>query len=142
MGRKTLLTAAGFVISANTSSAGNDDDLGTNDTDCWDADYDQFYRLWMKSGETITLTATPTAAYAEFDLMLKLYAGTSCKAGGSPISCTDNEYDGDAETVNHVATADGWYTVVVDGRASYDDDYGAYKLVAKLAGNQAPLCCQ
>ena len=144
MGRTTLFTSDGYMIAANTTSAGNDDDLATTETDCFDGKYDQFYRFYMKKAETITVTADPVAAAWDFDIMLKLYAGTTCKAGGSPISCTDDGYDGASETVTHSASADGWYTVVVDGRLAFADaqDYGAYNLVAKLMGNKAPLCCQ
>ncbi len=141
IGRKDALTTAGFKKTADTTNANDDDNLSTNDSDCWDAQGDHMYRIWLIAGETLKVTSTPSPF--DFDLMMKFYVGVACKSGGSPVFCTDAGYDGKAETFTHVAAVTGWHTIVVDGRMAFSDDYdyGPYTLVAKLTGNKSPQCC-
>ena len=140
IGRKAAL--AGFSHSSDTTDMGNDDDLDTNKTACWDARDDVFYRVWMQAGESLTVAVTPTDW--SFDVMLKLYVGTACD--GDPatlIGCTNDGWDDEKEQTTYTATADGWITVVVDGRMAFYDDYdfGKYTLAATLSCQAAGCCC-
>ena len=133
---------SGFLYKSDTTNAGNNDDLSTTKSDCWDAKYDHFYRIWLFVGETVELT-TSVFDY-DFDVMMKLYQGTLCDdSGANPIVCVDDGSDGKPETKVFTATQDGWITIVVDGRMSWNDDYdwGEYSLAAKLTCSTPNCCC-
>ena len=133
----------GFLVLDDTTGAGNNDDLSTNKTACWDAKYDHFYRIWMLAGETIAVTASPMEF--EFNLMLKLYQGTQCDSNKDTLlGCTNDGGDGKAEEATWVANQDGWVSIVVDGRRAFTDDYdwGEYAIHVQLTCNEAGCCCQ
>lgn len=134
---------AGAFYSGDTTGDGDDDNLSTNDSDCWDAKYDNFYRVYLMVGDQLAVTLTPTDS--EFDAMMKLYSGIDCEANGDGdlIDCYDSSYDGGAESLSYTATADGWYTVVVDGRMAFteDHDWGTYNLTLNLTCATAGCCC-
>jgi hypothetical protein len=77
--------------------------------------------------------------------MLKLYRGTSCYKGGSdPIDCWNTGGDGKPDSFSSVvAPADDWYTIVVDGRMAFseDFDYGTYRLTVRLGCAKPDCCC-
>ena len=133
----------GVVISGDTSGAKNNDDLSTNQTECWDAKYDNYFRIYLVAGEKLDATVTPHLY--DFDSMLKLYQGMGCNKGGSPlIGCYNDGNDGNADHLaGAVAPVDGWYTIVVDGRMAFDDDYdwGPYSLVVRIPEAAPGTCC-
>lgn len=134
---------SGAFYTGDTTGDGDDDNLSTNDSDCWDAKYDNFYRMYLMVGDQLQVTLDPQES--DFDAMMKLYAGIDCADNGEDdlIDCYDQAYDGGTETLSHTATADGWYTVVVDGRMAFSDDYdyGAYQVTFTLTYGPSGSCC-
>jgi hypothetical protein len=134
------------VYSGDTYNKGNDDDLGTffdsGPTKCWDANYDVMYRIWLVAGDALTANLQQTGGTA-YDLMLKLYRGTACDANGwtDLVDCYDDNAGSYKEKIEYTAPADGWYTIVVDGRTSTSDDYGPYSLAVSLNCAFANCCC-
>ena len=135
----------------DTYQESNDDDLNyfLDHSECWDASYDHFYRLYLFAGETIAVLLTPKEA--AFDAMLKLYTGTECDEDGAGIFSSNDKYliqcwnddgDGDPENFSYQIPEEGWYTIVVDGRQSgEDEDWGVYELDITLTCNQDNCCC-
>jgi hypothetical protein len=134
----------GAYYSGDTTGDGDNDDLGTNQTKCWDAKYDNFYRIWVLQGETLKADLSPLEY--DFDAMLKLYEGTTCAGDGVDdlISCYHAGGDGVKESFTYTATKSGWYTIVVDGRSAFSDEYdwGKYNLVVTLTCNTPDCACQ
>lgn len=131
----------------DTTNAGNNDDLDSplfgGDSDCYDAKYDHFYKIYLFAGESMTVTVSPMDQL--FDVMVKLYQGTECDSNAdSVIDCYNNAGDTKPEQLSFTATVDGWITIVVDGRIAFDDDwdFGQYSIAVKLTCNQADCCCQ
>jgi len=136
--------AAGFTTSGDTTNQGNNDDLPSiGGPDCWDARYDLFYRVWLRAGDDLTLTATPKTS--TFQVSLKLYRGTSCAASWKTdlLSCRYDAGDGKPETITWRADQAGWYTVVVDGASAFDDqqDWGPFTLKVGLGCVDSDCCC-
>jgi len=141
----------GMHFDGDTYKDGNEDDLNYvfEHPECWDASYDNFYRLFLRDGESLNVVLEPNDD--EFDAMLKIYTGTKCddddaglfqKNDKYLIKCYNDASDGDAESFDYVATSEGWYTVVVDGRQTGDeDDFGEYSVDIKLTCTQANCCC-
>jgi hypothetical protein len=131
------------TYSGDTTGDGDDDDLSTNDSDCWDAKYDNFFRIYLIAGDQ--LDADLYGLEWEFDAMMKLYSGTDCADNGENdlISCTNDGGDGNDESLTYVAPADGWYTLVVDGRSAFsnEEDYGYYDLDIVLTCVDTNCCC-
>lgn len=143
-----------FTKSTDTWNQSNDDDLNYffEHPECWDASYDQFYRIYLMPGDKIAVSATPAPNEGDFDLMLKLYTGTECDEDSAGIfsandkylvQCWDDAADGKGESFAYTAGAEGWFTVVVDGRLSgaEDLDYGAYTLTLTLTCTEETCCC-
>ena len=130
-------------LSGDTTGDGDDDNLTTNRTACWDAKYDNFYRIYLKAGDAIHVVLDPTTA--SFDSMLKLYRGTDCQANGTDdlVDCYNPGSDGQDDTFDWTAGADGWVTLVVDGRSAFSDegDWGSYVLRVTLACADDGCCC-
>ncbi len=139
-----------IVWDGNTTNQGNNDDIGTffnpGPTKCWDAGPDQMYRIWLRPGDHFTvhlknLTST-------FDAMLKFYHGPSaCHIGSGVgddnlVDCYNQTTAGKDEGFSHTATKEGWHYLVVDGRRSMDDDWGAYRLTLTLVCAEPGCCCQ
>lgn len=124
------------------SSLFNPPPLPDDDVKCWDALNDAFWRVWLFAGETLTVSLS--AVQSNYDPMMKLYKGTLCAANWEPdlIHCYQQNSDGKGETLNHVATADGWYTVVVDGRHASDEGEGKFTFTLSVACKDAGCCCQ
>ena len=144
-----------FTKSADTWNGNDDDDLNyfLEHEECWDASYDHHYRIYLMPGDKITVSATPAAAEWDFDLMLKLYTGTECDDDSAGIFSANDKYlvqcwndaaDGKGEGFTFTATAEGWYTVVVDGRLSGSEemDYGAYTFKLTLTCSEETCCCE
>jgi len=134
------------VYTGDTTSMGSDDDLPTTlfdpgPDDCWDANNDAMYRIYLVAGDT--LTAKLQQGGSDYDLMLKLYTGTACDDNkwADLIDCWDDNAGSYKEQLDHTATADGWYTIVVDGRSGPSDDYGPYTLTVSLACKFSNCCC-
>jgi len=74
-----------------------------------------------------------------------LYQGTKCDADGvKPLHCYNDGSDGDQDHISgFLAPADGWYTIVVDGRMAFDEDldWGPYNLAVKVACSEPDCCC-
>jgi hypothetical protein len=88
-----------------------------------------------------------TPQVSEYDVSLKVYRGTECKAGDNWEDmiqfCSDDGDSNGSIYFNHVATVEDWYTIVVDGRsASYEDeDEGPYTLQVLLTCANEGCCC-
>ncbi len=137
---------AGYTYNGDTTGAGDDDNLPSGlGTDCYDAKYDNFFRIYLLSGERMDVTLDPIDY--DFDAMLKLYTGTDCDGGSNGYSdlvdCYQSAYDGGTESFSYTATQDGWLTIVVDGRFAFSDDYdyGEYTLDVSITCNHANCCC-
>jgi hypothetical protein len=141
IGRKSA--KAGYTKNGDTTGSSNSDDLypsifNPGPEKCWDANKGNFYRIYLIKGEILNAKLTPS----NYDAMLKLYIGTKCNKGGdNPVDCYENGSGKPDQITNYTATADGWYTIVVDGRTSYDPDYGPYKIEVSLACKQSDCCC-
>lgn len=136
----------GAMYVADTYNDGNDDDQDSplfGSSLCWDAQADNFYRIYLIAGDILVVNLTTSKA--TFDSMLKLYRGTSCDGNGDAdlVSCYNAKGDGGAEAINYTATQDGWFTVVVDGRmaGTDDQDFGPYSVSFSLSCSQVNCCC-
>jgi len=134
----------GAVFDGDTTGDGDDEDVSSSlGSDCWDAKYDNFYRVYLVAGDRLDVALD--VMESDFDAMLKLYSGTNCAGGGTDdlLSCTNDGFDGRDESFSYTAAADGWYTIVVDGRLAFNDDYdwGRYRLTVTLACSDAGCCC-
>lgn len=129
--------------SGDTTGDGDDDDLSGGGSVCYDAKYDNFYRIYLITGDELVVDLH--SLEFDFDAMLKLYSGTDCADNGESdlISCYNGGGNGSSEGFTYTATADGWYTVVVDGRYAFSDDYdyGNYTIDLSLTCTQANCCC-
>jgi hypothetical protein len=139
-----LAAAAGYQTTGDTTGDGNDDDLPSfGGPDCWDAQVDDFFRIWLNAGDQITVVGDPIPA--DYELSLKLYKGTSCKSAWQTdlIACEWNNGDGKPETIVHAAVQAGWFTIVVDGASAFSDqyDWGPYSLAVSLSCVDAGCCC-
>jgi hypothetical protein len=141
------------TFNGDTYDASDDDNLNYffGHDDCWDASSDNFYRIYLVAGDSLSVNLAIPAS-PNFDAMLKLYTGTECDDDSAGffsandkylIKCYDNGSDGDNESFSYTATADGWYTVVVDGRLSgiEEEDYGPYTLTLALTCANLGCCC-
>jgi hypothetical protein len=133
--------AGAFLISGDTTDDGNDDDLPSFGVDCWDAQDDNFYRIWLNAGDQVILVADPQEA--DFKLSLKAYQGTVCDSTDTLIECAWDEGNGAPESILHTASADGWITIVIDGASGFNDqyDWGHYDLSVTLLCADAGCCC-
>lgn len=141
----------GAHLVGDTYQESNDDDLNyfLEHSECWDASYDHFYRIYLLPGETISVLLVPKEQW--FDAMLKLYTGTECDENDAGIFSSNDKYliqcwnddgDGDPENFSYQVAEEGWYTIVVDGRQSgEDEDWGMYELDITLTCTQDNCCC-
>ncbi len=144
IGRTEALT--GYHHDGDTTGDGNDDDLPSGEgAVCYDAKYDNFFRIYLLANERLDVELDPIDW--DFDAMLKLYTGTDCEGGSNGyadlVSCYNAASDGGVEDFTYFASADGWVTIVVDGRYAFssDYDYGDYDLDVTLTCNHANCCC-
>lgn len=141
VGRKVAV--AGIRIAGDTTDHGNNDNLPSiGGPDCWDGQVDDFYRVFLMTGDRLAVTATPLSS--TYQLSLKLYRGTVCKDNWKAdfITCQWKGGDNKPQSFVHIAAADGWHTIVVDGASAFDEerDWGPYNLDIKL-DCVGPLCC-
>lgn len=136
IGRKQAM-GAGVTIVDNTCSAANSDDKA--DPACWDSAPDHTYRIYLRQGETLTVTLGPALSCNSggWSTALKIYSSTGC----NDTSCAAKDWCESPVTnpMTHpyTATHEGWVTLVVDGYSLYDT--GTYELKAVLACN-VPGC--
>ena len=99
--------------------------------------------IYLMTDDVIDVILSPQ--HPEFDAMMKLYSGVNCEGGGDSdlIECYHDGYDGAVELFSYRATADGWYSIVVDGRSAFDEyhDYGEYAFQVGLTCATADCCC-
>ena len=130
-------------VDGDTTGDGNDDDLPTLE-DCWDANADDMFKVYLRKGDTLAVTATPLVS--DYDLSLKIYRGTACDDNGMTdvVKCWHSAGNGKAESGQYTAAADGWATIVVDGESAFSEelDWGTYRLVATLTCVDAGCCCR
>ncbi len=138
-------TAAGVVVTGNTTDQGNDDNLPSLfGPDCWDGQVDQMYRVYVRAGDRLDVTATPLET--DYQMSLKLYRGTACDEQWETdlVACQWKGGDAKPQAASYTATEAGWITIVVDGASAFTEeaDWGAYRLDAKLACTDAACCCR
>ncbi|HPS31436.1 MAG TPA: EGF domain-containing protein [bacterium] len=135
IGRSIAKTSSGFAISADTCSASNDHDLPSSD-ECWDANSDHSYRIYIRAGESVAIQLTTgdpcSYSVSDWDATLKLYTNiTVCNNENK------NEYDyckiyiTSTHNKTFTATVDTWLYIIVDGSSAFDDE-GDYSLNVKL----------
>ncbi|MFH1532604.1 MAG: hypothetical protein ABIK09_17910 [Pseudomonadota bacterium] len=142
IGRTEANVAAGaFQISGDTTNDGDDDNLPSWGVDCWDAQDDNFYRLWLNTGDQVIIVADPVES--DYQLSLKAYQGTGCEDLDNLIKCAWDEDDGDPESIIHTAGQDDWVTIVVDGASGFSEegDWGHYDLAVTLICADSGCCC-
>jgi hypothetical protein len=125
VGRSTAKTVSGYSISSDLCSASNRVDQSSG---CWDAGPDHTYKIYLRNGETATMTiSTGTSCIdSSWSATLSVYNDAGC-GSSSRVWCDDN-YEG---THSYTATADGWYIIIVEGSSAFDDE-GDYSLNVKL----------
>lgn len=142
---RQALYLRGQMWNPGNEDAGNDDDLSSSY--CRDAGPDQFFRVYLMTGELLNIRLTGAE---EIDLNLKVYRGIAGDEAAALQECKDDEfryYDPriggggyfDVELYPFTAPAEDWYTVVVDGTTS--DDIGQYLLEMSLLNCAGPDCC-
>jgi Cys-rich repeat protein len=129
IGRTVAATGSGYVINDDTCSASDkfDDSSG-----CWDANADHTYRIYLRKGESMSVTlATGTACIGgSWYGTLKIFSNSGC----GDLSCAQKDhcvYNKFTQSTTYVAPHDGWFIVVVDGSSAFDDE-GDYKFTVKL----------
>ena len=142
-----VASTGGVLANPSNEETDNNDDLPTSaGTRCKDSGNDLYYRVYLKAGETFSLLL---AYHPSIDMMAKIYRGTDC-ADASLMKCLDDNVDGptvgsdppvdtDAEMDSFVADAEGWYTIVFDGRTS--DDMGRHMVRFNLFNCGDVDCC-
>ena len=138
-----------FTYTANTDGAGNNDSGGDNPLwgACPDAGPDQFYRIYLKTGDELTVSADPSdsGVLEKYNLVLKLYKGVVCHSTNTaePILCENESVGGAPEGFGYLANEDGWVTIVVDGTSVFAESASAgdYTLTVDLACSDDNCCC-
>lgn len=129
LGRKSAGTT-GIKVKGNTCGAKDDHD--EDDNDCWDAGADQYFRVFMRKGETLqTKLVTGEACIGgSWQATLALFAAAPCTdtSCATKLLCNDLKY---STQLAHTAAEDGWYTILVDGSTAFDDE-GDYTLDVAL----------
>jgi len=135
IGRSIAKTTSGFTMNADTCSASNDHDLPSTD-DCWDANADHSYKIYLRAGETaaIQLTTGDPCSYSvsDWDATLKLYTNlTVCNNENKNEYDYCQKYITSMHSKSFTATVDTWLYIIVDGSSAFDDE-GDYTLTVKL----------
>jgi hypothetical protein len=136
IGRSAAGTPAGYTTSPTSCSASNLMDAAS----CSDSGNDHTYRVFMRQGETMTVTLSTGAEClgSTWYATLKFHtnAGCSSTACTSLALCTANVSN---TTKSHVAAQDGWYIIVVDGGSS--SNAGTYTINVKVTCNSGNCEC-
>ncbi|NVB36535.1 hypothetical protein G6O69_01735 [Pseudenhygromyxa sp. WMMC2535] len=122
----------GFFFGGSTNAATDDDNeaCGSNDDPSnWDTSHDHFFRIWMYTGDTITVTQNPSG----WEHRVKVHDEAECV--GKAKICSD---DG-VETIEYTALKDDWFTIVADGRSIAQSDFGDYTLNVDLVEGEGVL---
>lgn len=140
IGRLDAIGTAHYA--GDTTDADNDDDLGSFAApDCWDAQRDLGWRIYLLAGDRLDLYLDPVTP--DFSAALKLYKGLTCDNVNDLIECTREGGDGDPQDITFTATVEGWYGIIVDGRRSFteDHDWGEFTLDVTLTCGPEGCCC-
>jgi hypothetical protein len=100
---------------------------------------DVVYRVYLFAGETIQLGLTHPADDLSLGL-LRAGSATDVPCSSMTLVACDDESGTAAESITHVATATGWYYILVDSYYTTNSGYGPYTLTFKLS-NPAPGKC-
>jgi hypothetical protein len=136
IGRTGAATGTGFSTTPLTCSATN----ATDGASCSDSGPDHTFRVFLYSGEKITITLTTQAGCGgggTWFATLKVMTGTcTTSACSGPVYCNANK-----ATVTHTytATQDGWHYVIVDGAGATDS--GTYNLKVALTCSVSGCGC-
>ena len=139
-----------FTYSGNTEGTGDNDAVGDNPLwgACPDAGTDQFYKIYLKAGDELTVSADPSdsGVLIKYNLVLKLYKGDACYStdASEPILCkNDSPGGGQPEAFGYPANEDGWVTIVVDGTSVIANSAasGEYTITVNLACSDDNCCC-
>ncbi len=138
-----------FTYAGNTEGAGDNDAVG--DSALWgacpDAGPDQFYKIYLKAGDELTVSADPSdsGVLTKYNLVLKLYKGDACDStdAAGPILCKNDSPGGQPEGFGYPASEDGWVTIVVDGTSLVAESAasGDYTITVNLACSDDNCCC-
>jgi hypothetical protein len=124
IGRTAAAAGSGYEISDSTCWAYND--VHDIDSGCWDAGCDHTYRIYMLSGETITVTADPwwdcDSMYSYFDMTIHIIRSTGCADLTCATQVFCQRYITSVFSHDYTATQDGWVFVIVDGTTAFDDE--------------------
>jgi Cys-rich repeat protein len=100
---------------------------------------DAEYRIFMRQGETAAVTLTRGSSTCVIGwsgtVSLRIYQDTCSNCASCPApTCGNQVYcqTSNTQTTNHVAAADGWYTIVVDSNGPVEDKGGVFNLNVKL----------
>ena len=111
--------------------------------DCWDANGDHTYRLYMLEGEQVNVrmqTWDPCDTKEWYwDGSVQIWQGSGCEDTGcsTRVSCDDRDDD---ITKVHTATQDGWVFIVADGSSAFGDE-GEYTLTVTLTCRDGDCDC-
>jgi Cys-rich repeat protein len=132
-------SASGFHVNDTYGLCGRDNDFngGCESGNGSDAEY----RLFMRAGESAAITLTRGSSTCTIGwsgtITLRIYkdACSNCASCPSPTCSSGNQVycvKSNTQNINHVADADGWYTIVVDSVGPVEDKGGVFDLTLKL----------
>lgn len=131
IGRAIAMQPSGFVESSGTTCNGVD---RMNSTTCnVDAGYDHTYRIFLRSGEKITISETSGPCFlGSSHARLKVYQSPTACGDPAVGSCVDSSklVSCVTGTKQVIAAAEGWHVIVVDGDTPSDGI--EYSLTVKL----------
>jgi hypothetical protein len=135
IGRAVAGTPAGYTASPTNCTSSNLMDSAS----CSDSGNDHTYRLFLRQGETMTVTLSTGAEClgSTWYATLKFYTNAGCTSTqcSTTVLC---DQDKSNTTKTHVAAQDGWYIVVVDGSSG---NAGVYTVNVKLTCNAGNCEC-
>lgn len=126
---RTAVAGTNANFSGATTYSGTDND----DASCSDGGNERFYRIYLEPLDQVTVKLSPSSYY---DAVLKVYVGSDCDDNGTSdlVVCKDQQAGGVQESYSFQAVTAGWYSIVVDGvSTANDDDYGSFTLNVALS---------
>jgi len=128
IGRVMLADQANIYDNSLTGAA--DDDQA-----CAGLGPDQFYRLYIKAGETLTMTVTADTPGSFAPTLAVFKTPDPCVGQGcpAPVACDENgDGDGTASISGWTSTTSGWHVLKVDSKAPLSGS-GDYDVGVSLA---------
>lgn len=115
IGRATAAASSGYTIRDDTCHASHRDD-----TSCWDAGADQFYRIFLRAGERIDVHidigwACPACSSSWWYSTFQIYGSADSTDTTCATRLVCEESIDDSFNDAFTATEDRWYMLVVDG---------------------------